>query len=286
MATDPRRLRPTEFCQLLNSTPLGEVISEAQLRRQRTRAGLRIGDGRSVDLLRYVAWLVHSRHEPRSKAPHRAPEGIDLAEAARGAASLAAYREELSGHGQKLTGRQEAVIAALLIEPTYAAAARKAGISESTLYRWLHLPSFREAYRMARRELVEAAIGRVQAGSGQAVETLLHVTRQGRRDGDRVRAAVALLEFATRGLQEANMLHGEGPAADGEPMNVSDLVALLGNRLRRLDSSEVPSVEKARLTASLSDTLLRAIDVDVIEKRLEAVQAVLRDRKSMSKPKR
>ena len=65
MANDPRKLRPSELCRLLNSTPLGEVINERQLHRHRTRAGLRIGDGRHVDLLRYVAWLVEIRHAPR-----------------------------------------------------------------------------------------------------------------------------------------------------------------------------------------------------------------------------
>ena len=65
MANDPRKLRPSELCRLLNSTPLGEVINERQLHRHRTRAGLRIGDGRHVDLLRYVAWLIEIRHAPR-----------------------------------------------------------------------------------------------------------------------------------------------------------------------------------------------------------------------------
>ena len=65
MATDPRKLRPSELCRLLNSTPLGEVINERQLHRHRTRAGMRIGDARFVDLLRYVAWLVEIRHAPR-----------------------------------------------------------------------------------------------------------------------------------------------------------------------------------------------------------------------------
>jgi len=69
---DPRRLRPGELCRLLNSTPLGEVINERQLYRHRTRAGFRIGDGRHVDLFRYVAWLVHTRHEPKPK-PDRDP---------------------------------------------------------------------------------------------------------------------------------------------------------------------------------------------------------------------
>ena len=67
MAIDPRRLRPSELCRLLNSTPLGEVINERQLHRHRTRAGTRIGDERHVDLLRYVAWLARERHKPREE---------------------------------------------------------------------------------------------------------------------------------------------------------------------------------------------------------------------------
>ncbi len=65
MPIDPRKLKLTELVRLLNSTPLGEVISERQLHRHRSRAGFRIGDGRTIDLLRYVAWLVLARHRPR-----------------------------------------------------------------------------------------------------------------------------------------------------------------------------------------------------------------------------
>jgi len=60
---DPRHLKAAQLVQLLNSW--GEVISERQLYRHRARAGLRIGDGRTIDLLRYVAWLVHERHQPK-----------------------------------------------------------------------------------------------------------------------------------------------------------------------------------------------------------------------------
>ena len=67
MAIDPRLLRPTELVRMLNSTPLGEVISERQLLRHRSGAGSRIGDDRHVDLLRYVTWLPAFRHEPRSE---------------------------------------------------------------------------------------------------------------------------------------------------------------------------------------------------------------------------
>jgi hypothetical protein len=65
MAADARKLRPSELCRLLNSTPLGEVTNERQLYRHRTQAGLRIGDSRHVDLVRYVGWLVQTRHTPK-----------------------------------------------------------------------------------------------------------------------------------------------------------------------------------------------------------------------------
>ena len=71
MPIDPRQLRPGELCRLLNSTPLGEVISERQLHRHRTRAGFRVaadGDTGRVDLFRYVAWLVTTRHENLSES--------------------------------------------------------------------------------------------------------------------------------------------------------------------------------------------------------------------------
>jgi hypothetical protein len=71
VAIDPRQLRPSDLCRLLNSTPLGEVISERQLRRHRMRAGFRIGDGQYVDLFRYVAWLMDLRH-PHPKTARRA----------------------------------------------------------------------------------------------------------------------------------------------------------------------------------------------------------------------
>jgi hypothetical protein len=283
MATDPRKLRPSELCRLLNSTPLGEVINERQLHRHRTRAGMRIGDARYVDLLRYVAWLVQVRHAPMAESADKPPVGMDLAEAAAGAAALGSSWKQMKGHGQKLTSKQEALIAALLTEPTYAAAAARAGVGQTTVYRWMHLPSFRAAYRQARRELIESAVGRIQAASGQAVETLLNVARHGRRDGDRVRAAIALLDHACKGLAEADTLHGDPGTHDASPMHTTDVVTLLAASLRQLDRSELPTAEKSRLTATLADALLRAIGVGEVNKRLEAIQAVLFDRKGKGK---
>jgi hypothetical protein len=185
----------------------------------------------------------------------------------------------MRGHGQKLTANQEALVAALLTEPTYAAAATKAGVSEATLYRWLKLPDFRTAYRRARRELVEGAVGRIQAATGQAVDTLVSVARDGAKDGDRVRASVALLDLAFRGLADSDTLHGEQEADDASQMGTDEVVKLLAARLRQIDAAELPTAEKSRLTATLADAVLRAIGVDVLDKRLEALQAVLLARK-------
>lgn len=99
MAIDPRQLRPTDLTRLLNSTPLGPVIDERHLRRHCNRAGFRIGDGKHVDLFRYVAWLVQERHNPAPKAEPRDYETVKEAARARNAALSAAGRDigELPG---------------------------------------------------------------------------------------------------------------------------------------------------------------------------------------------
>jgi len=204
----------------------------------------------------------------------RDSEAIALIEAAAGAAGVACIEQP---NGPNLTDKQEAAIAALLIEPTHARAAAVAGVSEGTLYRWLHLPAFRTAFRQARRELVEAGVGRLQTATSHAVEALVAVARHGRRDGDRVRAANALLDHAFRGLTDADRIHGT-PAADPAPAGTADVVAILAARLRQIDQSELLAADKARLTAVLADSLLRAIGVDVIDKRLEAMHGILAGR--------
>jgi len=80
MPPDLRKLKPTVLCRLLNSTPLGEVIGERQLLRHRNRAGRRIGDDKTVDFLRYLAWLVGVRHNPAP--PREEPSYEDLRERA------------------------------------------------------------------------------------------------------------------------------------------------------------------------------------------------------------
>jgi hypothetical protein len=106
----------------------------------------------------------------------------------------------MRGHGQKLNRKQEALIAALLTEPTHAGAATKAGVSEATLHRWLRLPAFQTAYRQARRGIVEAAIGRLQQTAGKAVDTLDRNLACGQA-GNEIRAALSILDHAMKAVE-------------------------------------------------------------------------------------
>jgi FkbM family methyltransferase len=93
VASDPRKLKPSELCRLLNSTPMGEVLSDRQLHRHRMRAGNRIGDGKHVDLLRYIAWLVQEKHAPRKESDGDPYERMKENARARNAAMALAGRD-------------------------------------------------------------------------------------------------------------------------------------------------------------------------------------------------
>lgn len=65
------KMTPAAATRLLNSTPLGTVMGERQVSRHLARAGYRISgdaEGKTVSLLKYVAWLVDERS---SKAERR-----------------------------------------------------------------------------------------------------------------------------------------------------------------------------------------------------------------------
>ena len=124
--------------------------------------------------------------------------------------------------GAKIDRKGEAVIAALLTEPTHAAAAAKAGVSEATVQRWLRRPEFRAAYRSARGAVVESAVGRLQHATAEAVEVLRRNMACG-VPAVEVRAAVAVIEKAVEGVElmnlatrleelEALLIPGAGPA--------------------------------------------------------------------------
>ena len=65
MPLDIGQLTPTELIRLVNSTPLGPVLSPTKVNRQMNQAGYRIGDGKTIHLVKYVSWLARDLDRPR-----------------------------------------------------------------------------------------------------------------------------------------------------------------------------------------------------------------------------
>jgi len=108
----------------------------------------------------------------------------------------------MSGHGEKLSHKQERAIAALLVAPSVTAAAQQIGVNENTLLRWLKDTAFEAAYREARRAVVQHAIAQVQRATGEAVETLRAVMQDPAAPASaRVSAAKTILETAVKAVE-------------------------------------------------------------------------------------
>ena len=94
---------------------------------------------------------------------------------------------------------------ALLTEPSHALAAKKAGVSEASLYRWLLLEEFQRAYRKAREALVDDAVARLQQTATEAVAALRRNLSCGRPAAE-VTAARAVLEQAFKGAELLDLI--------------------------------------------------------------------------------
>lgn len=66
---DLKNVAPAALVRLLNSTPLGEVITERRLYRHRQLAGLRIGSDKGIHLAAYGRWLAARLAQQDREAP-------------------------------------------------------------------------------------------------------------------------------------------------------------------------------------------------------------------------
>ena len=97
------------------------------------------------------------------------------------------------GGGEKLSRKMHALIASLMTEKTYLDAARKVGIGEATVYRWMKLPVFAEAFRSARRAVVDTAVSDLAKLASDAVACLRANMTTGDANSE-VRAALGVLD--------------------------------------------------------------------------------------------
>ncbi len=101
-----------------------------------------------------------------------------------------------------LSAKQEKAIAALLATATIADAARRAGVGDTTIYRWLKEPDFAAAYRDARREAVGQAIARLQQLSSAAAFVLATTMADRSTPASvKVQAASKILDLSLRAVE-------------------------------------------------------------------------------------
>jgi hypothetical protein len=94
------------------------------------------------------------------------------------------------------------MIAALLTCDSITAAAASGGVAEVTVHRWLKDPSFQQASREARRQVVQQAIVQVQHATGTAVQTLVAVMQDAEASASaRVSAAKTILDTAVKAVE-------------------------------------------------------------------------------------
>ena len=113
----------------------------------------------------------------------------------------------MKGHGAKLPRKQDAAIAALLVNRTIEEAAKSIGLNPNTLRRWMELPDFEKAYLKARREAVRQTYARLQQNSAAAGSVLLKLMADSTtKASTRMQAAKSILEMAGKSLETEDML--------------------------------------------------------------------------------
>ena len=101
---------------------------------------------------------------------------------------------------QKLSTKQEKLIACLIVEPTIEKACLKAGVTTVTYWRWNRLEEFKHEYRAARRTILENTISRLQVLTNKAVDCLER-NLSCEAPGSEIRAAQIVLELSMKGLE-------------------------------------------------------------------------------------
>jgi hypothetical protein len=98
---------------------------------------------------------------------------------------------------ENLTGKQEALIAALLSHKTIEAAAREVGISVKTAGRWRKLPAFQASLKAAQHQKFNETLELLRSGVSTALATLhRHMTDPNTRAYVQVMAAQVWLSTA------------------------------------------------------------------------------------------
>jgi len=101
----------------------------------------------------------------------------------------------------ELKPKQEQLLMAMLNEPSFEEAVRKAGIARTTAFRYKKDPVFMDEFRKLKKEMIETTTAKLQLASNTAVQSLFEVSQSSKSDLARVQASKTILEFAFKGYE-------------------------------------------------------------------------------------
>jgi hypothetical protein len=117
----------------------------------------------------------------------------------------------------------ELALAALLTEPTIAAAAKKSGLGERTLRAWLKTPIFGAAFKDRCRAILDAATSALSAAMPDAVECLRRNLTCG-NPAVEIRAAAAILGHGVRAAELMGVVKRLDERAPTQVVNIVENV--------------------------------------------------------------
>jgi DNA-binding MurR/RpiR family transcriptional regulator len=100
---------------------------------------------------------------------------------------------------------KEKLLIALIETSSVREAAKKSGIGEATIYRFLQNKDFLAEYRNARRQTVESAIAQMQNAAGDAVERLKEL-QYCENPAVAARCAQIIFENSVKGMETTDIL--------------------------------------------------------------------------------
>ena len=123
-------------------------------------------------------------------------------------------------HFSKLSPEQQKGLRALLSSKNMTAAAKKAGVSRMTIYRWLQKPLFREEFRKQNEYLLLDITMHLQRSSFKAADLLVNIARDTELPaGTRVSACRAIIEMGMKGTKfDGGVLKRDGVLDDLEDL--------------------------------------------------------------------
>jgi hypothetical protein len=109
------------------------------------------------------------------------------------------------GHGEKKSRRLDQFLQALL-HSNVEAAAKAAGVSRATAFRWMRDQTVLERLREARRNVMQGAMEKLQENAAKAVDNLDELQRTAESEAVRLSASRANLEYAFKAVETCDVL--------------------------------------------------------------------------------